>query len=206
MAKCVAYCEVHLSWSYGPEISYDQNCQATDDKCQITDTATVATTNSHSFNVGFSLGKRDNEDEDEVLEELLFARAAEPASPLDRVKAAFDFGASWTWSDTKTDSIAKASTKPENAKGQCGYWSFVPYYITSCGSLTYAPFHPHLSPLQTGSLGPTDPASCGKPKTIANFCQSTPYTSGGKAVGSTVFVATECESNKPLSFCYQQVP
>lgn len=39
----------------------------------------------------------------------------------------------------------------------------------------------------------------------ANFCQSTPYLdSSNNGVGETIFVATDCTSNKPLPFCYQR--
>ena len=106
------YCEVRLNWSFGPEVSFDQSCQASDDKCSITDSAGTSVTNTHQFDVGFSLGKRD-----ESLE--LVARDG-PASPLDRIKAAFNFGASWSWSNTATNTVAKTSTKPANAAGQCG--------------------------------------------------------------------------------------
>ena len=72
-------------------------------------------------------------------------------------------------------------------------------------------FAPGVEPAVDGCPGAPgvqgSPFSCGVPTTIGAFCQTTPYTtSDGKAVGTTVFVATHCNTHKPLPYCYQQVP
>ena len=81
----------------------------------------------------------------------------------------------------------------------------------SCGSLTCGDWNPEVSGSGGGYPGATvtlsEPASCSNVKTVGNFCQSTPYLNAdGKAVGVTVFVATDCDTNKQLAFCYQQKP
>ncbi|KAL9065998.1 MAG: hypothetical protein Q9161_007849 [Pseudevernia consocians] len=203
------------TWFFGPEIPFDVSCQSGDHTCAITETAGVSVTNEHSFTVGFNLGNK-KRDDSEVSAELSTrddSAPATPKGPLDYVTAAFNFGASWSWSNTKSSGIASSQNKPAQALNECGYWTFIPYYVTSCGSLTYAPYIPDDEPtLAAGYPGLVEPeghpASCdGTGTTIGNFCQSTPYLDGnGNAVGVTVFVAMECQSNKPLAFCYQQDP
>ena len=75
------------------------------------DTKGTSVTNTHSFEVGVTLGKRD----------VLNSRAADPAAALDRIKGAFNFGASWSWSETNSSATAKTSTKPQNEASQCGF-------------------------------------------------------------------------------------
>ncbi len=94
-----------MSWAFGPEVPFESHCQSGDHTCAITENEGTSVTNEHSFNVGFSLGKRDT---------------ADPASPLDRIKAGFNFGASWSWSNTKSSAITTANTKPSNAANECG--------------------------------------------------------------------------------------
>lgn len=72
-------------------------------------------TNEFSFSIGATLGNKKRED----------------AGPgLDVLKAGFSAGATWGYSDTKTTATANQNTKPKNADGKCGYWTFVPYYVT----------------------------------------------------------------------------
>ncbi len=84
-------------------------------------------------------------------------------------------------------------------------------FIRSCGSLTYGDYQPEIDAAAGGYAGApvvlAQPASCSNVKTVGNFCQTTPYVnSDGKVLGETVFVATDCSSNKQLAFCYQQEP
>ena len=81
----------------------------------------------------------------------------------------------------------------------------------SCGSLTYGDYEPAIKGYDDGYPGAppiySRPASCSNVKTVGNFCQSMPYVnSDGKTPGETVFVATDCDTNKQLAFCYQQKP
>lgn len=67
--------------------------------------------------------------------------------------------------------------------------------------MSFQQYNPGIS---TTFHGPS-PYCTGPVQTQQNFCQSTPYLdSNGKGVGETIFVATDCTSNKPLPFCYQQ--
>ena len=98
------------------EVPSDSTCSKTDDKCATTSTTSFTVENQFSFNVGGTLGKRDD---------------AAPEEPdLDLIKIAFNAGATWSYSDSNTTAVALAQTKPPNAGNVCGYWTFLPYYIT----------------------------------------------------------------------------
>ena len=97
------------------EIPTGSTCSKTDSKCATTSSTSVSVENQYSFNIGGTLGKRADED-------------AEPG--LDLIKAAFNAGATWSYSQTNTTAVAESSAKPTNAANQCGYWTFIPYYIT----------------------------------------------------------------------------
>ena len=112
--KCASYCQKTVSWNYGYEVPFSGSRCDRYDLCTIAETKSVSFTNEYSFEIGGSLG-------------TLRKRAAED---LDILKAAFNFGSTWSWSETVTNATAITHTRPDNQNDTCGYWTFVPYYIT----------------------------------------------------------------------------
>ena len=103
---CVAYCEQYLYWFFGPEVPFpDSNCEAYE-TCTFAGAKSVAVTNGYSFEAGLS---------------------AKITSK--NLEAAFNVGASYTYSITTTTSQILTVTRPGNLTGNCGYWTFLPYYI-----------------------------------------------------------------------------
>ena len=104
--NCVAYCEQYLYWFFGPEVPFpDSNCEAYE-PCTFAGAKSVAVRNGYSFDADLSakiLGKD--------------------------LEAAFNLGASYMYSITKTTSQILTVTRPGNFTGNCGYWTFLPYYI-----------------------------------------------------------------------------
>ena len=104
--NCVAYCEQYLYWFFGPEVPFpDSDCEAYE-QCTFAGEKSVAVTNSYSFDAGLS--------------------AKFPSKDLE---VAFNVGASYMYSTTKTTSQTLTMTRPGNLTGNCGYWTFLPYYI-----------------------------------------------------------------------------
>ena len=104
--NCVAYCEQYLYWFFGPEVPFpDSNCEAYE-PCTFAGTKSVAVTNGYSFDAGLSA-----------------------KIPIKDLEAAFNVGASYTYSITETTSQTLTVTRPDNLTGNCGYWTFLPYYI-----------------------------------------------------------------------------
>ena len=106
--NCVAYCEQYLYWFFGPEVPFlDSSCEAYE-PCTFAGAKSVAVTNGYSFDAGLS--------------------ASIPSKVLE---AAFNVGASYTYSITETTSQTLTLTRPGNSagSGNCGYWTFIPYYI-----------------------------------------------------------------------------
>ena len=103
---CVAYCEQYLYRFFGPEVPFsDSNCEAYE-QCTFAGANKAAVTNGYSFDVGL------------------------PAkNPTVILEVAFNVGASYTYSITKTTSQILTLTRPGNLTGNCGYWTFLPYYI-----------------------------------------------------------------------------
>lgn len=103
---CVAYCEQYLYWFFGPEVPFHgSNCLA-DEPCTFAGAKSVAVENGYSFDAGISV-----------------------KIPSKSLEAAFNIGASYTYSITKTTSQILTLTRPDNSTGECGYWTFLPYYI-----------------------------------------------------------------------------
>lgn len=104
--NCVAYCEHFIYWFLGPEVPFpNSQCQA-DEPCSFTAADSLAVTNSYTFSAGIT-GTGSN----------LF-------------KTAFNLGVSYSYSTTSTKSTTFAQTRPTNATDYCGYWTFLPYYVT----------------------------------------------------------------------------
>ncbi|KAH6895590.1 hypothetical protein B0T10DRAFT_455839 [Thelonectria olida] len=107
---------------------------------------------------------------------------------------AFTLGASFSWSDSKTTSNGMMREKPAERLDDCGYWTFVPYLVTSCGITSKASVHENV----LNSRWCAD-------RVDKQECLTSVYqTKTGVAGGAVVFVATECEDTaKKLPFCKQ---
>lgn len=91
--------------------------------CTFAQVHSVAIENTHSFNVGFTL--KESVSNTTNLE----GRDRQGPSPGD-LKGAFNAGATWSYSRTETTGTITTRDKPDYAKDHCGYWTFVPYYVT----------------------------------------------------------------------------
>ncbi|KAI9702379.1 MAG: hypothetical protein M1836_000858 [Candelina mexicana] len=164
-ANCVAYCEQYLWWFYGPEVSFPNSQCQPNVTCTFAGAQSLAITNSYTFEGGVT-GKSD-----EVLE------------------SAFNFGASYTYSKTTTTTQTLTSARPNSTIEYCGYWTFLPYYVRSCGFF--------LSKEVFSFTGGTPPSSynyCGGHQNTTFTCNnSTLLDSNGNAEGITSFVATYCD-------------
>lgn len=106
MEKCVAYCEQYQYWFFGPEVPFPASSCEAYEPCTFAGAKSIAVTNSYSFDAGLT-AKISDED----------------------LEAAFNVGASYAYSTTETTSQTLTVTRPGNLTGNCGYWTFLPYYI-----------------------------------------------------------------------------
>ncbi|TGO52702.1 hypothetical protein BOTNAR_0316g00090 [Botryotinia narcissicola] len=106
------------------------------------------------------------------------------------LESAFDIGASYTFSKTLTysDTAGSKITLKEN---ECGYWTFIPYVLKSCGTLTEtAEKSAPAGYMNSGTYQYCDKASY---TNTANWCNTTPYkNAAGLADGKLYFVYTYC--------------
>ncbi|TGO26268.1 hypothetical protein BPAE_0063g00370 [Botrytis paeoniae] len=93
----------------------------------------------------------------------------------------FNIGASDSWSQSIVYTTTETFSKMLNGK-TCGYWTFIPYLMTSCGSLTTAP---------TGYTPPGPTAQKADTKIL-------PTDSNGHAEGKVLFVFTDYKTNGVL--------
>jgi hypothetical protein len=97
--------------------------------CALTNAFTITTTQTWSINAGISLGKREASSVAFVDLEALQKRDAPAANPT-LLKAGFELGATYSFSKSLGYTVSEAKTQPLE-KDQCGYWTFVPYTISS---------------------------------------------------------------------------
>ncbi|KAI9778553.1 MAG: hypothetical protein M1835_004903 [Candelina submexicana] len=130
----------------------------------------VAITNSYTFEGGIS-GKPDSQ-----------------------IELAFNFEASYTYSRTSTTAQTLTASRPNRTLDSCGFWTFLPYYIQSCGF-----FVSQQQVSFAGGIPVTSYQYC-KEKQEINFQwnNSTFLDSDGNAEGITLFVATDCATNEKL--------
>ncbi|KAI1081501.1 hypothetical protein F5B20DRAFT_536230 [Whalleya microplaca] len=162
--NCNVYCERNLIWHHGKEIPFDNSRCGKGSECRLDEGMTVQVTESFTIGAPF----------------------------LGWSKATFQAGASFTWSESKSTTNYIARTKPKDRLNDCGYWTFVPYMVKSCG-------------INSKAEKKKNPGSqwC-KDRQDKEICVETPFqTAAGTAGGATIFVATDCSSNKPLPFCKQ---
>ncbi|KAI5458483.1 hypothetical protein BGZ63DRAFT_406890 [Mariannaea sp. PMI_226] len=90
--------------------------------------------------------------------------------------------------------IAKVRSKPKTQEEKCGYWTFVPYQVHSCGISS------------KGKSGRFWVASWCSNTTQQGECSTTVLQNSEKRPdGQIIFVATECgDPRKRLPFCWQE--
>ncbi|KAK0108563.1 hypothetical protein ONS95_003361 [Cadophora gregata] len=113
---CSSYCEVKVYFTHGREVPYDATpCEGTE--CAIKKGKTVSTTNTWEINgtVGIEASKS-------------------------ALMGAFSIGGSYSYSTTVSYS-EEAESKETLDDGECGYWTWVPTFVTSCGTLTTTSSH-----------------------------------------------------------------
>jgi hypothetical protein len=115
--QCLAYCEVRQVYFYGNEQPFDQS-SCGQGACALSETSTAEVSQSFAFN--FGVAKRDT---------VLVSRDGEKPSESS-LKNIFNAGATWTWSNSQSKATAIRLDKPEKNKNDCGYWTFVPYFVT----------------------------------------------------------------------------
>lgn len=207
--KCLAYCEVRLTMFYGQEVPFeDAACQA-ESSCSISPSQSITVTNTYSFNVGASISQRD-------LSDPLYAR--DDSSLLSSLKASFDAGASYSWSESVTYSTSQGFTENLNTTS-CGYWTFVPYVMEQVITL-YTP--QVLTLTKSRSCGTVTSAAIGTIPSrednvqycnknvltdTGNYCNRTPYMDGnGHAQGVVLFVFVDCATGELLPMSAQKPP
>ena len=104
--QCTVYCEQFLYWFLGPEVQWPNSKCSADGVCTFSSANAIATTNGYQFSAG-------------LLTTL-----------TDAFKLAFNLGATYTWQYQTTTTQTSVQTKPKDAEGKCGYWTFLPYYVT----------------------------------------------------------------------------
>ncbi|KAI9707071.1 MAG: hypothetical protein M1836_000031 [Candelina mexicana] len=168
--NCVAYCEQFLYWFFADEVPFRGTTCEPYDSCEYAGAKGVSITNSFTFNGGVDIGGKSGD----VLE------------------AAFNLGASYTYSKTTTTSHTFTSKRPNATLPYCGYWTFLPYYVQSCG------FYVSTEKQYYGATIYGNPYSyCdSKNPTVIYLCNNSTITDEeGNAEGVTFFVATHCENN-----------
>ena len=104
--SCLAYCEQYIYWFYGPEVPFpDSNCGA-NETCTFAGPKGLSITNNYAFTGGM-----------------------ETKAPLGDLEAAFNLGATHTYSKTTSTMQTLTHSRPNASIEDCGYWTFLPYYV-----------------------------------------------------------------------------
>ncbi|ORY02197.1 hypothetical protein BCR34DRAFT_493308, partial [Clohesyomyces aquaticus] len=170
---CTAYCELRLTKKFGQEVPVTSGTCGEETDCSIAKGETVTYTSTYEINVGVS---------DDSLADIL--------------KASFTAGASWSFSKSISYSTT-AARKKKLETNECGYWTFIPFIIESCGTLTTA----DKETKTWGQYNENSKTTCNKKKmhNVENYCNLTPYLDGNGATdGTVVFVYTDCGTGKLL--------
>lgn len=123
---CDSYCEQTLEAIYGREVPFTVGVCQNATTCLVATGETVTYTSTYTIDIGFTgTGKRDEElvARDEGAE--ISARDGDPASVF---TAAFNIGASYSWSKSVGYTTTTTFSKTLDAK-TCGYWTFIPYLM-----------------------------------------------------------------------------
>ena len=95
-------------------------CQKTDDTCSSIKQVSFQVQNQFSLNIGGTVGakKRDG------------AAQSPNALTPEKIQATFNVGATWSYTTTNTTATSDTNGKPSYAMDQCGYFTYLPYYVT----------------------------------------------------------------------------
>ncbi|KAI9714159.1 MAG: hypothetical protein M1812_006487 [Candelaria pacifica] len=193
---CTTYCEVKVSWFYGHEVPYSGTRCAANSPCTFATARSVAVTNTYEFNIGgANVPKVKREADADAAPGFTKWNKRDDGSII---KGAFNFGASFSYSTTVTTTQTLTQPRPTDGPhaDKCGYWSFIPYYIASCGSVTSRKIR--------ASDTTANSAQCsGNYVTTGNVCNNTPYTVNGAASGTNIFVYVDCNTNAKLDASLQ---
>ncbi|KAH9219815.1 hypothetical protein DL95DRAFT_483015 [Leptodontidium sp. 2 PMI_412] len=166
--ECTSYCEVRVNYSYGAEVPYGgSECSAKECKLAMGTSTSVTTTWEINASVGMEVSKG-------------------------ALLGAFNLGATYSYSTSLSTSLSVERAE-DLEEGECGYWTWVPIFIESCGSLTTAPIIDYSDFPPYGS-----PAMCSSDSawtSIDNWCNRTPAKNDdGPAAGYTFFVYKKCDA------------
>ncbi|KAH7364762.1 hypothetical protein BKA65DRAFT_473075 [Rhexocercosporidium sp. MPI-PUGE-AT-0058] len=164
---CTAYCEIRVNYSYGQEVPYGgSECAAKECKIAKGTSSTVTTTWEINANIGIEVSKG-------------------------ALLGAFNLGASYSFSTSASTSL-DIERSEELEEGECGYWTWVPILVDTCGSLTTAPTEiPNDGPFGGAARCNADASTW---TSIGNWCNRTPVKrDDGSAAGNTFFVYTKCD-------------
>ena len=135
---------------------------------------------------------------------------------FDSLKAAFNFGASYSYSVTVSTQLTLKLSRPTDMLRHRGYWTFLPYYIQSgkpiailpgadqylnrsCGTMSSTPLDNFMRRRDVALYDPVFSCKTTEYTTNNSTCNKTPFVdSNGKAGGVSVFVAADCKTNLRL--------
>ncbi|KAI1078337.1 hypothetical protein F5B20DRAFT_591963 [Whalleya microplaca] len=195
---CNGYCEVKITFVYGQEIQYNNDCRANSEPCMLLQGWSV--THSETFEVNGGIATRDSLND--TSDGDLVAREGGGSNLL---KLTFNLGASYSWTDSFTRSVTQTQGKPKD-ETRCGHWSFIPWKVRSCGTLTNSGTKAvstndkacSLNPYCSGSAN--NGKACDKEgplKNTPNWCvETTIKNKDGSPAGTDIFVATGCGSDR----------
>lgn len=184
---CSAYVQERITMKYGQEKPYNVECDI-DLPCKLMVGKSTAKTESVEINMKFEGG--------------LDSDGSGP-------KAAFSLGASWSWSETITNTVNAERAWAPNATDkyftECGYFTFVPYMIESCGTLSVA----KTKPVGCENAGyevacmPSQECDKSQVQTTKNWCNTNPVpapedTGSAGVWGRIIFVKKICGENTPM--------
>ncbi|RMJ08299.1 hypothetical protein CDV36_012074 [Fusarium kuroshium] len=106
---------------------------------------------------------------------------------------AFTAGVSFTYSQEKQTFSGVVRDKPDDLIDECGYWTFVPYMVTSCG-ITAKGEH-----TQNAFTGEKCKNRVEKEECLTDYLRH----SDGMPAGVPVFVTYDCATRERLAFCKQ---
>ncbi|KAI9699963.1 MAG: hypothetical protein M1836_002497 [Candelina mexicana] len=167
-SNCLAYCEQYLLWWFSKEVPIPNSRCQSGATCTLATLKSVAITNGYTLEGGIS-GKSESQ-----------------------IELAFNFGASYTYSETSTTAQTLTASRPNRTQDSCGYWTFMPYYIRSCGF-----FVSQQQVSFAGGIPVTSYHYCKGEQEIKFICNNSPFLDrDGNAEGITMFVATDCVTNE----------
>ena len=126
---CDSYCEQTLEAIYGREVPFHVGVCQNATTCLVANGESITYTNTYTVDVGITGSSK----RDELVE-----RGEDPASIL---TAAFNIGASYSWSKSVGYTTTTTFSKTLDAK-TCGYWTFIPYltvYVLHSPSIFLSP-------------------------------------------------------------------